>query len=84
MYNTFVTQEADKLLKQALTLPAEDRAALAGSLIDSLDSEVDESADEAWSNEISRRIEDLDSGRAKTVPWEEVRRRISAKLRNGQ
>jgi hypothetical protein len=32
-----VTQEADDLLKKALTLPAEDRAALAGSLIDSLD-----------------------------------------------
>jgi putative addiction module component (TIGR02574 family) len=34
----------------------------------------------AWSEEIARRIEDLDSGKAKTVPWEEVRHRISSKL----
>ena len=79
-----MTQEADELLKKALTLSEQDRAALAGSLIDSLD-EVDEaSVQSAWNEEISRRIEDLDSGKAKTVPWVEVRRRIQAKLDNGR
>jgi len=79
-----VTQEAEDLLKKALTLPAKDRATLAGSLIDSLD-EVDEmSEQEAWNDEIARRIEELDSGKVKTVPWDEVRRRISSKLDNGQ
>jgi putative addiction module component (TIGR02574 family) len=82
--NPNVTQEADELLKKALTLPASDRATLAGSLIDSLD-EIDEvSAQSAWNDEIARRIEDLDSGKAKTVPWDEVQRRISAKLKHGQ
>ncbi len=79
-----MTQEAEDLLKKALTLPAKDRATLAGSLIDSLD-EVDEmSEQEAWNDEIARRIEELDSGKVKTVPWDEVRRRISSKLDNGQ
>ena len=71
-------------MKKALTLPAEDRATLAGSLIDSLD-EIDESsAQAAWNDEIARRIEDLESGKAKTISWDEVRRRIQAKLDNGR
>jgi putative addiction module component (TIGR02574 family) len=83
-YNSCVTQEADDLLKKALTLPANERATLAGSLIDSLE-EVDEaSAQNAWNDEIARRIEELDSGKAKTISWDEVRRRIATKLGHGQ
>ena len=77
-----MTQEADELLKKALTLPAEDRAAMAGSLLDSLEEPTDPSAEEAWNEEITRRIADLDSGKAHTVPWEEVRRRTLAKFRH--
>ncbi len=36
------------ILKDALALPTEARAALAGSLLDSLDGEVDEDAEAAW------------------------------------
>jgi len=36
-----------------------------------------------WADEIARRIKDLDSGKAKTVSWDEVQRRIAAKLKNG-
>jgi putative addiction module component (TIGR02574 family) len=38
----------------------------------------------AWQEEIASRIADLDSGKAKTIPWEEVRRRISSKLTDGR
>ncbi|HEY5030124.1 MAG TPA: addiction module protein [Candidatus Angelobacter sp.] len=38
----------------------------------------------AWNEEIARRINELDSGKAKTVPWDEVQRRIAAKLNHGQ
>jgi putative addiction module component (TIGR02574 family) len=37
----------------------------------------------SWNDEIARRIKDLDSGKAKTVPWDEVQRRIAAKLKQG-
>ncbi|HXO37043.1 MAG TPA: addiction module protein [Candidatus Acidoferrum sp.] len=79
-----MTQEADELLKKALTLPANDRATLAGSLIDSLDEADEASAQNAWHDEIARRIEELDSGKAKTTSWDEVRRRIATKLDHGQ
>jgi len=44
---------------------------------------VDATAEQEWSREIARRIEELDSGKVKPIPWEEARRQISA-LRNGR
>jgi len=73
-----MTQDVSELLKKALALPAEARAALAGSLLESLDETVDVSAEEEWSDEIARRIQELDSGKVKPVPWSEARRQISA------
>jgi len=78
-----MTQEVSELLKKALALPAEARAALAGSLLDSLDETVDASAEEEWKREIARRIRELDSGKVKPIPWEEARRQVSAIL-NGR
>lgn len=68
--------EADRVLQEALRLPPEARAALAGSLIDSLDETVDPDAEQAWAAEIQRRSRELASGRVKPVPWSEARRRI--------
>ena len=74
-------QEAKELLKQALALPDKERADLAGSLIDSLDDTVDENAEAAWQEEIVRRLEDVQSGRVKTISWDEVRQKARL-LRN--
>jgi putative addiction module component (TIGR02574 family) len=65
-----------KVFEEALRLPAEARAALAGHLIESLDDSVDEDAEVAWGEEIARRIDDLDKGRVKAVPWSVARRQI--------
>ena len=72
-------QDPNDLLKEALKLPPEARAALAGSLLDSLDQEVDEDAEAAWHAEIDRRLRELDSGKVKLVPWSEARRKISGR-----
>jgi putative addiction module component (TIGR02574 family) len=66
-----------ELLREAMELPPEARAALAGSLIDSLDEQVDEDAEMAWDAEIARRIRELDEGKVKLVPWAEARRRLT-------
>jgi putative addiction module component (TIGR02574 family) len=71
--------DAAEILKDALALPSEARAALAGSLLDSLDGEVDEDAEAAWAIEVNRRVAELDSGAVKTIPWAEVRRRLAAR-----
>lgn len=65
-----------KILETALKLPQEARAALAGSLIESLDEAVDENVEQAWADEIARRVQDLDSGKAKPIPWSKARRLI--------
>lgn len=75
-----MSPDVSELLKKALALPAEARAALAGSLLDSLDDSVDASAEEEWNQEIARRIQELDSGKVKPIPWAEARRQVSAIL----
>ncbi len=70
-------RSVDEILEDALALPVEARAAIAGSLISSLDDQTDQQAEELWSAEIARRIVELDAGRVQLVPWTEVRRRLS-------
>ncbi|MBM4062159.1 MAG: addiction module protein [Planctomycetes bacterium] len=65
------------LLQRALELPPEARAALAGSLLESLDTAVDADAEAAWSAEIDRRVREIDGGTVTLVPWSEARKRIS-------
>jgi putative addiction module component (TIGR02574 family) len=48
--------------------------------MESLDLIQDEDAEAAWQEEIARRIEDLRTGRVKTVPWAEVRKKAQAIL----
>ena len=78
-----MSPDVSELLKKALALPPEARAALAGSLLESLDDAIDPSAEDAWKREIARRMEELDSGKVKPIPWAEARRQIAALL-NGR
>jgi len=72
------------LLQQALSLSVEEQEALADSLISNLGGKVDEGVLAAWDEEIRKCIADLDSGRAKTIPWTQVRQRNLAKLPRAQ
>ena len=69
-------RDVAEILKDALALPAEARAAVAGSLLESLDDQIDEGAEAAWEAEIARRLDDLDKGKVKLIPWATVRRRL--------
>lgn len=69
-----------EIFDEALHLDESERAALASLLIESLDMEVEEGVEAAWMAEIERRVAELDSGKAATVPWEEVRARLLANL----
>lgn len=75
-----MTPQVSKLLEQALSLSVEEQEALADSLISSLGGKLDEGILAAWDEEIKKRIADLDSGRAKTISWDEVRQRNLKKL----
>jgi len=75
-----MTEDVSELLKKAMALPIEARAALAGELLDSIDQTVDASAEAEWEKEIAQRVAQLQSGTVQTIPWTEVRRRLSDKL----
>ena len=49
-------------------------------MIEKADEPFEELFKDEWDAEIARRIEELDSGKVKTIPWEEVRRLIAEKL----
>ena len=70
--STHVTE----LFERASTLSEQERATLAGLLIESLESEIDPDVEEAWRIEIERRLAELDSGTVKTVPWEAVKAKL--------
>ena len=70
--------DTGQLLAEALRQSDEERAALAGELIQSLDHETDPDAEALWSAEILARLDRLEAGTAKTVSWAEARRRIRA------
>lgn len=75
-----MTQDTADLLKKALRLPAAERADLAGSLIESLEQTKDEGVEQAWEQEITRRMRDLDSGKIELVSLEEARRRLRSTI----
>ena len=72
-----MSPEQERIVKEALELPAEARAALAGILLDSLNGQQDPDAERAWREEIRRRIGQLDADPARTVSWDQVRERLS-------
>jgi hypothetical protein len=74
-----MTSNTRDLLEQALKLPPEARAAIAGSLLESLDQDVDEDAADRWDEEIAKRVRELRSGQVTLIPWSEARRIIAGK-----
>ena len=66
-------QNIAEILKEALKLPAEGRAALAGTLLDSLDETIDRDAESAWEAEIAKRLNEIDEGKVNLIPWAEAR-----------
>lgn len=68
-----MSRDVEELYEQASHLSAEDRAELAGKLLESIEDPPDEGVEEAWAAEIERRMAEYRSGRVKTIPWSEVR-----------
>jgi putative addiction module component (TIGR02574 family) len=66
---------------EALSLPAEERASLAHRLLLSLEEVSEAEFDRLWAEESSRRATEVDSGRAQSIPADEVARKAKAQLR---
>jgi putative addiction module component (TIGR02574 family) len=76
--------KTQQVLRDALSLPPKARADIAGTLLQSLDVDDEPDVEAAWAIEIERRLRDVESGRVKLIPWEQVRRRLRAGLRRAR
>ena len=84
-----VNARTKKVLEEALELSAEDRALLAAALEASLDDHLDEEAEndatpeeieQAWAEEIERRVDDVLAGRSQGRPAAEAIAEVRARL----
>jgi putative addiction module component (TIGR02574 family) len=72
-----MTPDAERILRDARSLPDDARMDLAEALLASVEDEpTDEGADAAWSDEAKRRLEEVRSGAVKAVPWDEAEKQV--------
>ncbi|WP_405236064.1 addiction module protein [Lentisalinibacter orientalis] len=74
------TATLDKLRSEALALSQLERAQLAYELVRSLDEPADADADSAWDKEILKRLRAIDTGTARLIDRDELRRRLEKRL----
>jgi putative addiction module component (TIGR02574 family) len=70
-------QRKQSIIDEAMKFPEIDRLEIAEALFESIAGPRDIDAQQAWSEEIERRLAEVDAGRATFVPWEQARRAIS-------
>jgi putative addiction module component (TIGR02574 family) len=70
----------DDIIAAAMTLPREVKVKLAEQLLDSAEPIDEKEIDALWVIEIHRRLQDLEEGKAHTIPAEEIFRSLDARL----
>lgn len=76
-----MTSTLKAITHEALELPRGEQLWLAHYLLKLGDEPANPEVEEAWEEEIAARMKAYDEGRLPTVPWEEVKRDIEARLR---
>ena len=74
-----MTAMPDRVIEEALSLPADIRLNLLEKLITSLNLPTDEDIDRLWAEEAERRISQIEANKVRLVPGEEVFSKIRAK-----
>ena len=70
--------KTDELISEAISLPVEVRTLLVNKLLESLNP-PDKEIDKLWVEETEKRVENLRTGKVKTIPGEDVFRKIRKK-----
>jgi putative addiction module component (TIGR02574 family) len=71
-----MASDVEEILNAALKLNDQEKAALAASLLESLDPQVDDDVEDVWQAEIQRRLHEVETGTVSLVPWSEVRKML--------
>jgi putative addiction module component (TIGR02574 family) len=73
-------RSVEAIADEALSLPANERAALVLRLAESLDEQHDNDAEDAWAEAVTERIEALNAGTAETITTAEALAEARARL----
>ena len=73
-------ERSHALLTLAMDFPESARAEIAAALLHSLEPEPDNDVEQAWREEVSKRMKALDSGEMTTLPWDQVRDELFGRL----
>lgn len=76
-----VSTRLRKLEAQILQLPSRDRVRLAERILGNLDRDSDAECERLWLEEAERRLDELESGTAKTIAAHVVMREVRSRLR---
>lgn len=80
-----MTPQVSEVLEKALTLSTQERGLLIDRLIGSLDDAPSEDGiEDAWDDEVKRRVEEIRSGKAKMIPGEQVLRELAKEFPDGE
>jgi putative addiction module component (TIGR02574 family) len=71
-----MSRPVQELYQKAAELSPDDRAELAGLLLESLEDHRDKDSEEAWAREIERRMAEFRAGRVRTISWTELRAQL--------
>jgi putative addiction module component (TIGR02574 family) len=72
-----MTSRARKILEEALSLPEEDRLLIAAELRGSVDASASpEKVEDAWRDEVVRRLKSIEDGTAVLHEWDDVEREL--------
>lgn len=75
-----------KILDDVLKLPKKEKVKLYYALQEDLDLEDDYLAEDdltkSQRKELNRRIKDIETGKAKLIPWEEAKKTLDAKIKS--
>jgi len=75
----FIMIKTEDLFSEAISLPVEIRTELIDKLLQSLNPSRKD-IDELWAKEVEKRVEEIRTGEVKTVPGEEVFKKIRDRL----
>lgn len=70
---------AKDLYEQSMQLDEQERTVLAGLILENLEP-ADVDVEQAWVQEIEKRIAEMDASTTELVSWESVRTKLSRKL----
>lgn len=82
-----MARRRDDLFAEVLELSLRDRARLAHELLVSLEEPPAEdlaAVERAWAKEVTRRLDELQAGKVKPIPWPKARAQIRARLRRSR